>query len=90
MTLYKRVAGSLTQMVSETVAGLTEGVTMRLQLVVNADQISAFGNRAVDADNAIGAPVTDTSFTAGGGAGIVSLVTATPHVTFDNFAVTAV
>lgn len=90
VTLYKRVAGSLTQMASETVAGLTDGTVMRLQLRVDGDQVTAYGNRAADADNAIGAPVTDTSFTDGGGAGIVSLVTATPHVTFDNFTVTEV
>jgi hypothetical protein len=89
VTLYKRVGGSLTQMASETVAGLTAGVTMRLQLLVNGDQITAYANRAVDADNVIGAPVTDATFAAGGGAGIVSLVVTTPHVTIDNFEVLA-
>lgn len=89
-TLYKRVGGSLTQLASESVSGLIEGTLMRLQLQVDGDQIVAYANRAVDADNPIGAPVTDTTFTGGGGAGIVSLVVATPHVTFDNFEVVAV
>jgi len=89
VTLYKRVAGSLTQLANETVSGLTEGVLMRLQLQVNGDQILGFANRAVDADNPVGAAVTDTAFTSGGGAGIVSLVVATPHITYDNFEVVA-
>lgn len=88
-TLYKRVGGSLTSLANETISGLTEGVLMRLQLQVNGDQILGFANRAADADNPVGAAATDTAFTAGGGAGIVSLVVATPHITFDNFEVVA-
>jgi hypothetical protein len=88
-TLYKRVAGSLTSLATEAVSGLTEGVAMRLQLEVNGTTITGFANRAADPDNPIGAPATDAAFADGGGAGIVSLVVATPHVTFDSFEVVA-
>lgn len=90
VTLFKRVGGSLSQLANETVSGLSEGVAMRLQLEVNGSTITGFANRAADPDNVISSPITDSTFTSGGGAGIVSLVVTTPHVTADNLTVTAV
>lgn len=83
--LYKRVGGSLTQIGGGySVSGLVQDTVVHMKLVLSGSDLTAYVHRASLAEGPpkVG-PVTDTALT-GTGFGIYSLVTTTPHVTFDN------